>query len=67
MAWRAAQNGLKQANGFLREAVAGEQVDVRERLGNEFLGLLVQPKISRSSLRRLLLSDFRAKTTYIGA
>ncbi len=41
VARRAAQNGLKQTNGFLCKAVAGEQVDVGERLRDELLCLFV--------------------------
>src|SRR6266700_1405642 len=45
VARRAAQNGLKQTNGFLRESVAGEQVDVGERLRDELLCLFVERRL----------------------
>src|SRR5207244_4052542 len=45
----AAQDGFKQANGFLREAVAGKQVDVSERLRNESLCPFVKHRLARHS------------------
>jgi len=38
----AAQDGFKQADGFLSEPVAGEEVDVGEGLSDEFLSLVVE-------------------------
>ena len=49
---RAPQNSFEQADGFLREAVAREQIDVRERLGDKFLRVFVE---CSSQLRRVLL------------
>src|SRR5205814_7598532 len=37
----AAKNGLEQADGFLSKTVAGKEVDVGERLRNEFLRVVV--------------------------
>src|SRR6267154_5525769 len=37
----AAKNGFEQADGFLSKTVAGEEVDVGERLRNEFLRVVV--------------------------
>jgi hypothetical protein len=42
MARRAAQNGFEKADGFLGQAVAGKEIDVREGLGDEFLGFFVK-------------------------
>src|SRR5882762_684737 len=42
----AAQDGLEQPNGFLREAVAGEEVHVGERLRNESLRLIVKRRFA---------------------
>ncbi len=42
----AAQDGLEQPNGFLSEAVAGEEVHVGERLGDEFLRLVVKRRLA---------------------
>src|SRR5437879_620263 len=50
----AAQDGFKQANGFLREAVAGKQVDVSERLRNESLWPVVKQRLARHSCQASL-------------
>src|SRR5258708_31099559 len=42
MARCATEDGLQQANGFLREAVASEKIHVTERLRDEFLRLIVK-------------------------
>src|SRR5580704_7587653 len=47
VARRATQNGFQEADGFLREPVAGEQVDIGEGLGDELLGLFVKRRLGR--------------------
>jgi len=42
----AAEDGLKQPNGFLGEAVAGKQVDVSEGLGDKFLRIFVERRLA---------------------
>src|SRR5690348_2410633 len=41
----AAQNGFEEADGFLGKAIAGEKIDVRKGLGDEFLGLIVKGRL----------------------
>ena len=38
----AAQNGFEQADGFLRQTVTGEKVDIRQGLSDELLGVFVE-------------------------
>src|SRR5580692_9746225 len=40
--WSAAQNRFEQTDGFLGQAVAGEEIDVGQRLGDKLLRLLVK-------------------------
>ena len=39
---RAAQNRFQQTDRLLRQAIAGEQIDVGQRLRDEFLGVFVE-------------------------
>src|SRR2546429_8059821 len=63
----AAQNGLEQSDGLLRETVAGKQVYVGERLCDESLRLLVQLRIEWRGRSRRPVCDFRTEPAYIGA
>jgi hypothetical protein len=40
-----AQNGFEKTDGFLGKTIAGEKIDVREGLGDEFLGLIVKRRL----------------------
>src|SRR5258708_39097871 len=59
VAWRAAQDSLEQADGFLSEAVAGEEVHIGKRLGNEFLRLFVKHRLFAN--HRRLAGNFRSR------
>ena len=61
----AAQDGFEQSNGFLREAVAGEQVHVGERLRDKFLCFFVESGLIRNDGRLGL--RFRSGFWCIGA
>src|SRR6266566_1952877 len=63
----AAQNGLEQSDGLLRETVAGKQVYVGERLRDECLRLLVELRIECRCRSLQPVSDSRTKPAYIGA
>src|SRR6266480_1173189 len=63
----AAQNGLEQSDGLLRETVAGKQVYVGERLCDESLRLLVQLRIEWRGRSLRPVCDFRTEPAYIGA
>jgi hypothetical protein len=43
----AAQDSFEKTDGFLSQAVAGEEVDVRQGLGDELLRLFVELRLGR--------------------
>src|SRR5207249_9096630 len=62
----AAQNGLEQSDGLLRETVAGKQVYVGERLCDESLRLLVQLRIEwRGRSRRPDRKSTRLNSSHV--